>query len=92
MPERDFVVVFRIDRATKIEADAVLATMGLTASDLCHMAITWVAREKRLPCSIDIHTSDIPNSLTRETIEKVDRGEELVRARDAEDLFRKLGI
>ena len=87
MPERDFVVVFRIDRATKIEADAVLATMGLTASDLCRMVFTWVAKEKRLPCSIDT-----PNALTRETIEKADRGEELFHAKDAEDLFRKLGI
>ena len=92
MQEKDHVAFVQIDPAIKKEADAVLATMRLTASDLCHMAITWVAREKRLPCSIDIHTSDIPNALTRETIEKVDRGEELVRARDAEDLFRKLGI
>ncbi len=91
MPERDFVVVFRIDRATKIEADAVLATMGLTASDLCRMVFTWVAREKRLPCSIDTPV-DTPNALTRETIEKADRGEELFHAKDAEDLFRKLGI
>ena len=92
MQEKDHVVFVQIDPAIKKEADAVLATMGLTASDLCRMAITWVAREKRLPCSIDIHTSDIPNALTRETLEKADRGEELVRARDAEDLFRKLGI
>ena len=92
MPERDFVVVFRIDRATKIEADAVLATMGLTASDLCRMVFTWVAKEKRLPCSIDTSNTHIPNALTRETMEKADRGEELVHARDAEDLFRKLGI
>lgn len=87
MQEKDHVVFVQIDPAIKKEADAVLATMGLTASDLCRMAITWVAREKRLPCSIDI-----PNALTRETLEKADRGKELVRARNAEDLFRKLGI
>ena len=91
MQEKDHVVFVQIDPAIKKEADAVLATMGLTASDLCRMAITWVAREKRLPCSIDTPV-DTPNALTRETMEKADRGEELVHARDAEDLFRKLGI
>ena len=91
MQEKDHVVFVQIDPAIKKEADAVLATLGLTASDLCHMAITWVAREKRLPCSIDTPV-DTPNALTRETIEKADRGEELFHAKDAEDLFRKLGI
>lgn len=92
MQEKDHVVFIQIDPAIKKEADAVLATLGLTASDLCHMAITWVAREKRLPCNIGTSNTHIPNALTRETMEKADRGEELVHARDAEDLFRKLGI
>ena len=46
MQEKDHVVFVQIDPAIKKEADAVLAAMGLTASDLCRMAITWVAKEK----------------------------------------------
>ena len=86
MPANDYVRA-RIDPAIKHEAAAVLATMGLTVSDLCRMALARVAHEKHLPFS-----DDIPNALTRETIEKAERGEEIFHAKDAEDLFRQLGI
>lgn len=39
----------RIDAATKEEATAVLAAMGLTPSDAIRMMLTRVAREKALP-------------------------------------------
>ena len=86
MPANDYVRA-RIDPVIKNEAAIVLAKMGLTVSDLCRMALTRVAHEKRLPFS-----DDIPNALTRETIEKVERGEEIFHAKDAEDRFRQLGI
>ena len=44
MPANDYVRA-RIDPAIKNEATAVLATMGLTVSDLCRMALTRVAHE-----------------------------------------------
>ena len=69
MPANDYVRA-RIDPVIKNEAAIVLAKMGLTVSDLCRMALTRVAHEKRLPFS-----DDIPNALTRETIEKAERGE-----------------
>jgi DNA-damage-inducible protein J len=86
MPANDFVRA-RIDPAIKDEASKVLATMGLTVSDVCRMALTRVAYEKRLPFS-----DPEPNELTRETIEKAERGEELHYAKDADDLFRQLSI
>ena len=64
MPANDYVRA-RIDPVIKNEAATVLAKMGLTVSDLCRMALTRVAHEKRLPFS-----DDIPNALTRETIER----------------------
>lgn len=39
----------RIDHATKDEASAVLAAMGLTVSDAVRLLLTRVAREKALP-------------------------------------------
>jgi DNA-damage-inducible protein J len=77
----------RIDPAVKSEAAAVLSTLGLTVSDACRMMLTKIAREKRLPFG-----TEEPNELTRKTLEAVDRGEGLHRAKDAEDLFRQLGI
>ena len=34
----------------------------------------------------------IPNEITRQTMELVDRGEDLHRANDSNDLFRQFGI
>ena len=80
-------VSFRIDPLIRKEAAAVLEKEGLSVSDFCRMALTRVAHEGRVPFS-----DDIPNALTRETIEKMERGEDLHYVRDADDLFRQLGI
>lgn len=84
MSANDYVRA-RIDPVIKNEAAAVLAKMGLTVSDLCRMALTRVAHEKRLPFS-----DEIPNALTRETMAKVLRGEDLHKAKDLDDLLFQL--
>ena len=81
------IVRARIDETIKNEAVAVLAEMGLTASDAFRIMMTRVAKEKALPFELKI-----PNALTAETLEKADRGEDLHEAKDAADLFRKLGV
>jgi DNA-damage-inducible protein J len=77
----------RIDQALKDEAASVLAEMGLTVSDVVRIALTKIAREKALPFDMRV-----PNKLTAETLAKSERGEDLHRAKDADDLFRQLGI
>ena len=84
MPASDFVRA-RIDPAIKNEAAKVLAAMGLTVSDVCRMALTRVAHERRLP-----FTDPEPNALTRRTMEKTDRGEDVFYAKDFDDLMRQL--
>jgi DNA-damage-inducible protein J len=86
MPAGDYVRA-RIDPMIKNEAAKVLSSMGLTVSDACRMTLTRIAHERRLPFD-----DPEPNELTRITMEKADRGEEIHRAKDAEDLFRQLGI
>ncbi len=86
MPANDYVRA-RIDPVIKNEAAAVLAKMGLTVSDLCRMALTRVAHEKRLPFSMEL-----PNEETRQALEAIERREGLHHAKDADDLFRQLGI
>ena len=86
MPANDYVRA-RIDPVIKNEAAAVLAKMGLTVSDLCRMALTRVAHEKRLPFSMEI-----PNEETRQALEAIERREGLHHAKHADDLFRQLGI
>ena len=86
MPANDYVCA-RIDPSIKNEASAVLATMGLTVSDLCRIALTRVAYEKRLPFSLEI-----PNEETKKAFESIDKREDLHYAKDTDDMFKQLGI
>ena len=80
------VVRSRISADVKEKATAVLEEMGLTVSDVMRIVLTRVANEKALPFDMR------PNKLTRETMHKTARGLEVHQAKDAADLFHKLGI
>ena len=80
------VVRTRIKSEVKDRAVAVLEPMGLTVSEVMRIVLTRVAHEGALPFELT------PNKLTQETLRKSARGEEVHRAKDAKDLFRKLGI
>lgn len=80
------VVRSRISLEVKEQAAAVLESLGLSVSDVMRIVLTRVAREGALPFDLT------PNKLTRETLRKSARGQEVHRAKDAEDLFHKLGI
>ncbi|PHM36314.1 type II toxin-antitoxin system RelB/DinJ family antitoxin [Xenorhabdus innexi] len=77
----------RIDEKLKNEAAAVLASMGLTVSDLVRITLTKVATEKALPFDMCI-----PNELTTKTIANSEKGIDVHQAKDADDIFDKLGI
>ncbi len=78
------VVRARIDEATKTEAAAVLAAMGLSLSDAFRMLLKRVAAEKTLPFE-----PLVPNLETLEAMKAARRGE-LVTAESVETLFQKL--
>lgn len=52
MATADSIVRARIDTATKKEATAVLAGMGLTLSDAVRLLLVKVAKEKTLPFDV----------------------------------------
>jgi DNA-damage-inducible protein J len=83
----DTVVRARIDAETKKQAASALAEMGLSISDYIRMALVRVARDKAVPFPVKV-----PNALTAETMRKSEAGEDVYRAKDAEDLFKDLGI
>ncbi|HEX6011989.1 MAG TPA: type II toxin-antitoxin system RelB/DinJ family antitoxin [Geminicoccaceae bacterium] len=87
MPATDAVVRTRIDRRVKEQATSVLADMGLSVSDAIRLLLARIAAEKVLPFEVKV-----PNAVTARTLRKADRGEDLARARDAAELFEKLGI
>jgi len=80
------VVRSRISADVKEKATAVLEEMGLTVSDVVRIVLTRVAKENALPFDLK------PNKITRETMRKTAHGEEVHHAKDAADLFNKLGI
>ena len=69
MPENS-VVRARIDEATKHEAAAVLAAMGLSLSDAFRMLLKRVAAEKALPFE-----PLVPNAETVEAMKAARRGD-----------------
>jgi DNA-damage-inducible protein J len=71
----------------KKQAAHVLEDMGLSVSDAIRMMLMRVAAEKALPFE-----AKVPNAVTARTLRKADRGEDLVRSKNAADLFGKLGI
>ena len=65
MPANDFVRA-RIDPKIKQQAAEVLAQMVLTVSDVCRMALTRVAHEKRLPFSLDASGESVHSTKGKE--------------------------
>jgi len=55
----------RIDGQLKSEAEAVLAEMGLTVSDVVRITLTRVARDRALPFEMKV-----PNAETRAAMEE----------------------
>jgi len=78
------VVRARIDEHIKAEAEAVLASIGLTVSDAFRMMIMRIAKEKALPFE-----PLIPNEETVEAMKAARRGE-LVKAGAPDRLLEKL--
>ncbi len=78
------VVRVRIDERIKNEASAVLASIGLTASDAFRMMMTRIAREKALPFE-----PLVPNEETVEAMREARRGK-LPRFRTVEALMKDL--
>lgn len=64
----DSIVRARIDAATKQEAAAVLAGMGLSVSDAIRLMLAKVARERTLPFDVR------PNAETVAAMEEARRG------------------
>ena len=72
------VVRARIDEATKAEAAAVLATMGLSLSDAFRLLLKRVAAEKALPFE-----PLVPNAETVEAMKAARRGDVVTAGKSA---------
>jgi DNA-damage-inducible protein J len=78
------VVRARIDQRIKKEAEAVLASIGLTVSDAFRLMMIRIATERALPFQ-----PLIPNGETIEAMKAARRGE-LTTAESSENLLNRL--
>lgn len=83
----DATVRARIDGQVKDQATAVLAEMGLSVSDAIRIMLMRIAAEHALPFEVRV-----PNAVTEAALRESDRDEGITRAKDAADMFSKLGL
>jgi DNA-damage-inducible protein J len=84
MPAQSSVVRARIDGKIKADAEAVLASMGLSVSDAFRMMMMRIAKEKALPFE-----PLVPNDETIEAMKAARRGE-LVAVGSPDNLLESL--
>lgn len=81
------VVRARIDKQIKSEASAALAEMGLSMSDAIRLLMVRIAQDKALPFQVRT-----PNATTVATFAATDRGQDLVRCQNEDELFDRLDL
>ena len=77
----------RIEPALKIEAEAIFNEFGVTATQVITMLYKQVSRKHEIPLDLSL-----PNKETAKAIEEARKEEGIVRCKDVDDMFDKLGI
>ena len=80
----DAIVQAHVSEDVKRAAMEVLSDFGLTVSDALRLTLNQVARDKALPFALT------PNDTTARTLEASERGEDLHRADNTDDLFAQM--
>lgn len=81
------VVWARIELRLKAQAERVLDRLGLSPTEAITVFYRQIELRKGLPFDVVI-----PNAATLRTFRDADAGRNLVVCKDADDMFRKLGI
>ncbi len=77
----------RVEPNLKQDAESLFEQLGLSATQAITLFYRQVALRRGLPFDVII-----PNAATRKTLDATDRGEGLTLCKDADDMFKKLGI
>ena len=81
------MIVARIEPDLKADAEKILKKLGLSTTDAINIFLSQIRLRKGLPFEVKI-----PNKTTLETFKKTDAGKEIVKCKNAADMFKKLGI
>lgn len=77
----------RIEPDLKTSVDSILSTLGISATDAITMFYKQIELNHGLPFRVLI-----PNEETAKVLDESERGENLIKCKDADDMFDKLGI
>lgn len=77
----------RIDNKLKNEVTGILNELGMTPSEAINMLFHQIKNYKGLPFDVRI-----PNNETLQAMTDARGGKDLTASKDADDMFRKLGI
>ena len=77
----------RVDAQTKAQAQGILNQLGMTLSEAISLYLRQIIFNKGIPFEVKI-----PNALTAETLEQVDRGENLHEAGSVNEMFKELDM
>jgi DNA-damage-inducible protein J len=77
----------RIEPHLKEEAEGLLEEMGLSATQAITIFYRQITLRKGLPFDVVI-----PNATTQKTFKNTDARKDIVVCKNAEDMFRRLGI
>jgi len=81
------IIRARIEPRLKSETEDILRQLGLSTTEAITLFYHQVRLNRGLPFEVRL-----PNNTTRKTFADTDAGKNLVRAKDAADLFRKLKL
>jgi len=84
---KEATVRARLEPHLKADTEKLLHQLGLTASQAISIFYSQILLRRGLPFDVVI-----PNAKTRGVFKATDSGRRLVKAKNAEDMFRKLGI
>ena len=84
---KDSSVRARIDSGLKKDAEDILGHLGLNTTQAISLFFHQISLRKGLPFDVMI-----PNEETQKVLQETDEGKNLVECRDADDMFKKLGL
>jgi DNA-damage-inducible protein J len=81
------MITARVEPELKANAEKVLKRLGISTTEAISLFLSQIRLQKGLPFDVKI-----PNKTTLETFRKTDEGKEVIKCKDADDMFKKLRI
>jgi DNA-damage-inducible protein J len=81
------IVRARVDESLKADTEVIFDKLGLSTSEAINLFLAQVKLSRGMPFPLRV-----PNDVTLKTFADTDAGRNLVRSKDAGDMFKKLGI